>query len=60
MSMQHVPYVTIFSTGGKFLPLSNLTELHTRTQATCSCVLLVTVIVQCQGFVAVDRLSPRA
>ena len=35
--------VTIFSTGGKFQPVSNFTELHTSTQAACSCALLLNV-----------------
>ena len=31
MSTQHAQYVTIFSTGGKFQPVSNFTELHALT-----------------------------
>ena len=33
--------VTIFSTGGKFGPVSNFEKLHTLTLATRSCVLLI-------------------
>jgi len=33
--------VTIFSTGGKFCPVSNFTELYALTLATCSYALLV-------------------
>ena len=43
MSMQRTcaGRVTIFSTGGKFRPVSNFTYLHTLTLATCSYALLV-------------------
>ena len=42
MSTQHAPVrVTIFSTGGKFRPVSNFTELHTLTLATRSYTLLL-------------------
>ena len=33
--------VTIFSTGGKFRPVSNFTGLHNLIQAACSYVFLV-------------------
>ena len=36
-------HVTIFSTGGKFQPVSNFTELHVFTQATRSCALLIDI-----------------
>ena len=40
--------VTIFSTGGKFRPVSNFTELHTLTQAARSYSLLIyPIIVKC-------------
>ena len=34
-------HVTIFSTGGKFWPVSNFMELHAPTLATCSYALLM-------------------
>ena len=37
-------HVTIFSTGGKFQPVSNFTELHALTLAACSYALLATHI----------------
>ena len=36
--------VTIFSTGGKFQPVSNSTELHALTPAACSYALLVILL----------------
>ena len=38
--------VTIFSTGGKFHPVSNFTELHALTQAVRSYALLISYIAQ--------------
>ena len=37
-SMQHVQYVFLFSTGGKFRLVPNFTELHALTQAARSLV----------------------
>ena len=47
MSTQHVRAVsvTVFSTGGKFRPVSNFTGFPTLTQATCSYTLLLCTMV---------------
>ena len=49
--------ITIFSTGGKFHPGSNFTELHTLTLATCSYALLQYATLSC--YVNVSNLRPR-
>ena len=50
--------VTIFSTGGKFQPVSNFTELHALTLAACSYALLLGMIV-CTGGRVVETYGHR-
>ena len=42
-------HVTIFSTGRKFHPVSNFTELHVLTLAACSYALLEVCTAKVQG-----------
>ena len=42
--MQHAECIIIFNTSGKFLPVSNFTELHTLNLAARSYALLVWLI----------------